>query len=76
MISPRRLGAGGWNGGTGSVGIRRPALRSALRQRLVAMRYSQVRTEARSWKSASPRQAASRVSCSRSSASVSDPVSR
>jgi hypothetical protein len=76
VIWPRRLGSGGWNGGTGSVGIRRPALRSALRQRLVAIRYSQVRTEARSWNPASPRQAASRVSCTMSSASVSEPSIR
>jgi hypothetical protein len=76
VISSRVVGSGGWNGGTGSVGTRRPALRRAFRQRLVAIRYSQVRTEARSWKPANPRQAANRVSCSRSSASVSEPSIR
>ena len=76
VISPRRLGSGGWNGGTGSAGVRRRAARSALRHWLVAMRYSQERNEDRSWNPASPRQAASRVSCSMSSASVSEPVIR
>jgi hypothetical protein len=40
------------------------------------MRYSQERSDDRSWNPASPRQAASNVSCSMSSASVSDPVNR
>src|SRR5215472_3673307 len=45
VISPRPVGSGGRNGGVGSAGIRRLAARRALRHRLVAMRYSQVRTE-------------------------------
>jgi hypothetical protein len=76
VISPRRLGSGGWNGGIGSAGIRRLALRSVLRHWLVAMRYSQERSDDRSWNPASPRQAASIVSCSMSSASVSEPIIR
>jgi hypothetical protein len=31
VISLRRVGSGGWNGGTGLAGMRRPAARSALR---------------------------------------------
>ena len=53
------------------------AARSAFRQRLVAIRYSQVRIEERPSKPPRPCQAASRVSCSASSAScdrAEDPV--
>ena len=42
---------------------RRDLARSAFRQRLVAIRYSQVRTEARPSNASRPRQAASSVSC-------------
>ena len=51
----------------------RPLARSAFRQRLVAIRYSQVRSDARPSYWPSPRQAASRVSCSMSSASCTEP---
>jgi hypothetical protein len=45
--SVRRVGSGGVNGGSGAVRCRLPLARSAFRQRLVAIRYSQVRIEAR-----------------------------
>ena len=47
-----------------------------LEQRVVATRYSQVRTEARPSKPAMPCQAASRISCSVSSASCAEPSIR
>src|SRR6266849_1061345 len=56
--SPRRVGSGGPDGGSGGGGWRRPLSRSALRQRLVAIRYGHARTGDRSSKPASPRQAA------------------
>ena len=49
---------GGSSGGSGGGGWRRPLSRSALRQRLVAIRYGHARTDDRSSKPASPRQAA------------------
>ena len=52
---------------------RRRAARSASRQRFVAIRYSQVRTEERPSKPARFRQAASKVSCTWSSASWTEP---
>ena len=67
-------GAGASNGGSGGSGRgRRPLSRSAFRQRLVAIRYSQVRSPARPSYWPRPRQAASRVSCSTSSASWTEP---
>ena len=61
-------------GGTVSVnGGRRGPSRSALRHRLVATRYSHVRTDERSSKPPKPRHAANRVSCTASSASWADP---
>ena len=55
------------------TGGRRRADRSASRHRLVATRYSQVRTEARPSNPARPCQADSKVSCSASSASATEP---
>ncbi len=56
---------------------RRRRLSRALRQALVAIRYSQVRSDARcSSKSAWARQARSMVSCTRSSASCREPSIR
>ena len=62
--------------GAGAVAGRRLPARSAFRQRLVATRYSQVRTDDRPSKPARPRQAASMVSCSASSASCAEPSIR
>jgi len=59
VISPRRVGSGGVNGGTGPARTRRPAARSAFRHWLVAIRYSQVRSDDRPAYPGSPRQAAS-----------------
>jgi CheY-like chemotaxis protein len=59
---PPATGSGGWNGGTGAAGTRWEASRRALRQRLVAIRYSHDRSEDRPSKSASPFQAATSVS--------------
>jgi hypothetical protein len=58
-----RVGSGGSGHDCGAsiVTVRLPA-RRVFRQRLVAIRYSQVRIDARSSKPASPRQAASNVS--------------
>ena len=64
-------------GGGQSIGGRLLAERSAFRQRLVAIWYSQTRTEERPSNPARPCQAASRVSWSASSASsgrAEDPV--
>ena len=58
-------------GGHGSG--RRSLARSAFRHRFVAIRYSQVRSEARCSYWPSPRQAASKVSCKMSSASCTEP---
>ena len=56
---------------------RRPRPASAVRQALVAIRYSQVRSEARSLSNRpEARQARSRVSCTRSSASCTEPSIR
>ena len=72
--SPSRVGSGGSGQDCGpSIVTLRLLARRALRQRLVATRYSQVRTEARSSKPPSPRQAASSVSWSASSASWAEP---
>ena len=75
-ISSRWVGSGGWNGGIGSIGIRRALARTAFRQMFVAMRYSHERSDERPSNPASPRQAANKVSCSMSSASVSEPSRR
>ena len=72
--SPSRVGAGGSSPGGGAlISGRRLADRSASRQRLVATWYSQVRTEARPSNPARPCQADSKVSCSASSASCTEP---
>ena len=55
------------------VRVLRPVSRSVFRHRLVAILYSQERIEARSSNWPSPRQAASSVSCSVSSASWTEP---
>ena len=68
-----RLGAGTSNGSSSEGGGRRPASRSAFRARLVAIWYSQARSDARCSKRSRPRQAASSVSCSTSSASCIEP---
>ena len=60
-------------GGGALISGRRLADRSASRQRLVATWYSQVRTEARPSNPARPCQADSKVSCSASSASCTEP---
>ena len=74
LPEPTRLGVGTSTPGGGQfTGGRLLAERSALRQQLVATRYSQVRTDERPSNWARPRQAASRVSCSASSASWADP---
>ena len=79
-LQPQRLAPAGWARAGGSeyryrlaVSGRRPVSRSAFRHRLVAILYSQARIEARSSNPSSPRQAASRVSCSMSSASWTEP---
>ena len=59
----------------GSSGRRRLA-RRASSDRLVAIRYSQARTDARSSNRSRPRHAASSVSWSRSSASCTEPTIR
>ena len=75
--SPSRVGSGGSTSRLGQfMGGRRLADRSAFRQRLVAIRYSQVRSELRCSKPRSPRHADSRVSCTASSASCADPRMR
>lgn len=74
--SPSRVGSGVLAHGTAAVGGRRLPARSAFRQRLVATRYSQVRTDDRASNPANPRQAASSVSCSASSASCIEPSIR
>jgi hypothetical protein len=65
--SPTRLGCGRSGSSGPSLCGRRLADRNASRQRLVATRYSQVRSEGRRSKRASPWQAASNVSCRASS---------
>jgi hypothetical protein len=73
-IAPSLVGSGAWTPGGGqSVCGRRRAERSAFRLRVVAIRYSHVRTEARPSKLPSPCQAASRASCRTSSASLAEP---
>ena len=75
--SPRRVGSGGSTRGTShSFAGRRAAARRALRHRFVAMRYSQVRSDERPSNDAMPCHAASRVSCSASSASLIEPSMR
>ena len=74
--SPSRLGSGVLaRGAAAAGGWRRPA-RCAFRHRLVATRYSQVRTEDRPSNPARPRHALSIVSCSASSASCIEPSIR
>ncbi len=65
-------------GPTASGRTRRAVARlaRALRQAFVAMRYSQLRTEARPSKRSTARQARRSVSCTRSSASSSEPSMR
>ena len=77
-LQPGDLAAPAWARAAGTAGSARPGSggwrsRSALRHWLVAMRYSQERSDDRASNPASPRQAASIVSCSMSSASVSEP---
>ena len=72
--SPSRVGSGGSTASGGTfAGGRLLAARSMFRQRLVAMRYNQVRIAARPWKPLSPRHAAVSVSCTASSASATEP---
>ena len=73
--SDSRVGSGHVTvGGTVSVnGGRRGPSRRAFRHRLVATRYSHVRTEERSSNPPKPRHAAKSVSCRASSASWVDP---
>ena len=75
LAEPGRLG---WldPGNVPRLAGRRLAVRSALRHRLVAIRYSQVRSEARPSNPPRPCQAASSVSCTASSASCRDPSIR
>ena len=75
--SPSRVGSGGSTPGTShSLAGRRLAARRASRHRLVAIRYSQVRSEARPSNPSRPCQAASSVFCRASSASWKDPSIR
>ncbi len=71
--SPWRVGSDAHEGPAGTGRGRRALARSAFRHRLVAIRYSQVRSDARSSKPPNPRHAASSVSCSTSSASCTEP---
>jgi len=74
--SPRSIG-GGAVAGSGSVICElRDAVRIRFKHVLVAIRYSQVRSDALPWNVASPRHAASRVSCTASSASSNEPSIR
>jgi hypothetical protein len=58
--------------GSTRLGLRATALRHAL----VAILYSQERSELRPWKRGRPRQARSSASCSASSASWTEPIIR
>ena len=73
--SVRRVGSSASAMAGTSLG-RRERARSAFRQRLVAIRYSQERTDARPSNASRLRQAASSVSCTRSSASCTEPRMR
>ncbi len=63
-------------GPSSSGRARRERSDSASRQTFVAMRYSQVRSDARPSKRSRPRQARTMVSCTASSASTTEPSMR
>ena len=71
--SPSRDGSGGSTSSDRLIAGLRLAARSMFRQRVVAIRYIQVRTDARPSNCRRPCQAVTSVSCSASSASATEP---